>query len=196
MAHAQGTQGIKNAILAGIASIEHGVYLDDEAVGLMLQHDVYLVPTLVAPLAVVKYSGEHPDIVPPMMAAKAVAVVEDHRRSFRKAVEAGVKIAMGTDSGVGAHGENGEEVKLMVEYGMTPLQALHATTLQAARLLHMDHQIGSLSVGKLADIVLVEGNVADNIDALVDTANIKLVLKGGQAAKNLLDVAVEPIPGL
>src|SRR5881398_1111648 len=97
MAHAQGTEGIKNALLAGVASIEHGVYLTDELIDLMLEKDVYLVPTLIAPLAVVEFSQEHPDLLPPMMAAKAISVVQSHQQSFRKAVEAGVKIAMGTD---------------------------------------------------------------------------------------------------
>ena len=124
MAHAQGTEGIKNAILAGVASIEHGIYITDEIIDLMLQKDVWLVPTLVAPLAVIQYAQEHPDLLPPMMAAKAYNVVEDHRRSIRKAVEAGVKIAMGTDSGVGRHGENGRELQLMVASGHYP-HAIH-----------------------------------------------------------------------
>src|SRR5437762_4427445 len=101
MAHAQGTQGIKNALLAGVVSIEHGIYLTDELIDLMLEKDAYLVPTLLAPLAVIKFSQDHPDLLPAMMAVKAVSVVEAHQKSFRKAVEAGVKIAMGTDSGVG-----------------------------------------------------------------------------------------------
>ena len=115
MAHAQGSQGIKNALLAGVASIEHGVYLNDELIDLMLEKDVYLVPTLVAPLAVVEFAKDHPDILPPMMAAKAIGVIEAHKRSFRRAVEAGVKVAMGTDSGVGKHGENGRELVLMAK---------------------------------------------------------------------------------
>src|SRR5579859_4008268 len=112
MAHAQGTQGIKNALLAGVVSIEHGIYLTDELIDLMLEKDAYLVPTLIAPLAVVEFSREHPDLLPPMMAQKAISVVETHKESFRKAVHAGVKIAMGTDSGVGRHGQNGREVQL------------------------------------------------------------------------------------
>ena len=190
MAHAQGTQGIKNAVLAGVTSIEHGVYLDDELIDLMLKKDVYLVPTLTAPIAVVEYAREHPDLLPPMMAAKAVSVIEAHQRSFRRAVEAGVKIAMGTDSGVGRHGENGRELQLMVENGMTPMQAILASTSNAARLLHLDESLGTLEVGKLADIIVVDGNVLDDIRIIVDPANVKLVLKEGRAAKNLLDVSV------
>lgn len=190
MAHAQGTQGIKNALLAGVASIEHGIYLDDELIDLMLKKDIYLVPTLVAPIAVVEYAREHPDLLPPMMAAKAVSVIEAHQQSFRRAVEAGVKIAMGTDSGVGRHGENGRELQLMVENGMTPMQAILASTSSAARLLHLDENLGTLEVGKLADVIVVDGNVLDDIARIADPANVKLVLKAGRVAKNLLDVSV------
>ncbi len=190
MAHAQGTQGIKNALLAGVASIEHGVYLDDELIDLLLKKDAYLVPTLAAPLAVVEYAREHPDLLPPMMATKAVSVIEAHQQSFRRAVEAGVKIAMGTDSGVGRHGENGRELQLMVENGMKPMQAIQASTSSAARLLHLDEHLGTLEVGKLADVIVVDGNVLDDIARIADPANVKLVLKAGRAAKNLLDVNV------
>src|SRR6266705_1764119 len=196
MAHAQSMQGIKNALLAGVTSIEHGVYLTDELIDLMLEKDAYLVPTLVAPLAVIKFSQDHPDLLPAMMAMKAVSVVEAHQKSFRKAVEAGVKIAMGTDSGVGRHGENGQELQLMVENGMTPMQAILASTSQAAQLLHLEKNLGTLEVGKLADVIVVEGDVLSNISKIANPANIKLVLKAGQAAKNLLDIPVPMLAGL
>lgn len=190
MAHAQGSQGIKNALLAGVASIEHGVYLNDELIDLMLEKDVYLVPTLVAPVAVVEFAKEHPDILPPMMAAKAIGVIEAHQRSFRLAVQAGVKVAMGTDSGVGKHGENGRELVLMAENGMTPMQAIVASTANAARLLHLDENLGTLEVGKLADVVVVDGDVLEDISKIADPGKVKLVLKGGRAAKNMLEVSV------
>jgi imidazolonepropionase-like amidohydrolase len=196
MAHAQGTQGIKNALLAGVVSIEHGIYLTDELIDLMLEKDAYLVPTLVAPLAVIKFSQDHPDLLPAMMAMKAVSVVEAHQKSFRRAVEAGVKIAMGTDSGVGRHGENGQELQLMVENGMTPMQAILASTSQAAQLLHLEKNLGTLEVGKLADVIVIEGDVLSNISKIANPANIKLVLKAGQAAKNLLDIPVPMLAGL
>ena len=196
MAHAQGTQGIKNALLAGVVSIEHGIYLTDELIDLMLQKDAYLVPTLAAPLAVIKFSQDHPDLLPAVMALKALSVVEAHQKSFRKAVEAGVKIAMGTDSGVGPHGENGQELQLMVENGMTPMQAILASTSQAARLLHLEKNLGTLEVGKLADVIIVEGDVLSDISKIANPANVKLVLKGGQAAKNLLDIPVPMLAGL
>ncbi len=183
MAHAQGTQGIKNALLAGVASIEHGIYLDDETIDLMLKNDVYLVPTLVAPVAVAEFAQDHPEIIPPVMAAKSLAVMESHRQSFRRAVEAGVNIAMGTDAGVGRHGDNGRELQLMVENGMTPLQAISASTLHAARLLHLDGRLGTLEVGKLADVILVDADVLNDISQIANPANVKLVLKGGQIVK-------------
>ncbi len=195
MAHAQGSQGIKNALLGGVASIEHGVYLNEELIDLMLRNDVYLVPTLVAPLAVAEFAREHPDILPPMMANKANQVIDAHRQSFRDAVEAGVNIAMGTDSGVGKHGENGRELLLMVENGMTPMQAIVASTHNAARLLHLDKHIGTLEVGKLADVIVVKGDILGDIRQIVDQTNIQLVLKGGRAAKNTLEESVPMTTG-
>ena len=186
MAHAQGTQGIKNALLAGVASIEHGVYLTGELVDMMLERQVYLVPTLVAPIAVVEFSRTHPDILPPMMAEKATDVIDMHRQSFRMAVEAGVKIAMGTDSGVGRHGENGRELGLMVENGMTPMQAIVASTSSAAQLLHLSSSLGTLEEGKLADVIVVDGDVLDDINRLANPRNVRVVLKGGAVMKNRL----------
>jgi imidazolonepropionase-like amidohydrolase len=190
MAHAQGFQGIKNALRAGVASIEHGFYLNEELIDLMLEKDVYLVPTLVAPVTIVEFAKEHPDILPPMMAAKAVGVIEAHQQSFRRAVEAGVKVAMGTDSGVGRHGENGRELVLMAENGMTPMQAIVASTANAAQLLHLDKQLGTLEVGKLGDVIVVVGDVLADMSKIADPGNVKLVLKGGRAAKNMLEVSV------
>ncbi len=195
MAHAQGSEGIKNALLAGVASIEHGIYLTDELIDLMIEKDVYLVPTLIAPLAVVEFSNEHPDLLRPMMAAKAISVVESHQQSFRKAVEARVKIALGTDSGVGRHGVNGKELQLMVENGMTPMQAILASTSSAAQLLHLDDRLGTLEVGKLADVIIVDGDVLSDIGKIADPTNVKLVLKEGRAAKNTLDVSVPVLVG-
>jgi imidazolonepropionase-like amidohydrolase len=196
MAHAQGTQGIKNALLAGVVSIEHGVYLTDELIELMLERDAYLVPTLIAPISVVEFSKGHPDLLPPMMAEKAVSVIERHKQSFRMAVEAGVKIAMGTDAGVGRHGENGKELQLMVENGMTPMQAILASTSHAAHLLGIQDSLGTLEVGKLADVIIVDGDVLSDISTIANPANVQLVLKAGRAAKNLLDTAVPMLAGL
>lgn len=179
MAHAQSTEGIKNALRAGIASIEHGIWLDDEAIQMMLDRGVYLVPTLVAPEDVIRLAELKPDLMPPYAIEKARMVIEDHRASFRRAVEAGVKVAMGTDSGVGPHGENARELVLMAEHGMTPMQSIVASTRSAAELLHLADRVGTLAPGKLADVLVVDGNPLQDIGVVADAAQRALVLKGG-----------------
>jgi imidazolonepropionase-like amidohydrolase len=131
-----------------------------------------------------------------MMATKALNVAETHQQSFRRAVEAGVKIAMGTDAGVGRHGDNGQELVLMAENGMTPMQTIVASTSSAAQLLRLDSDLGTLEAGKLADVIIVDGDVLSDIRKIADPANVKLVLKGGQAAKNTLAAAVPTLTGL
>jgi imidazolonepropionase-like amidohydrolase len=163
MAHAQGTEGIKNAIRAGIRSIEHGIYLDDEAIEMMLAAGTWLVPTLVAPLSVVRAADAGLDL-PDAVIRKARDVVDVHRDSVRRAIAAGVKVAMGTDSGVGPHGNNLEELALMVECGMTPAQSLAATTSSAADLLGLGAELGRIAEGYRADLVLVEGGIDDLSD--------------------------------
>jgi imidazolonepropionase-like amidohydrolase len=157
MAHAQAADGIKNAVRAGIRSIEHGIYLDDEAIDLMLERGTWLVPTLVAPQGVLDAVAAGIPL-PPEIVEKAELVLEIHRRAFSRAVEAGVRIAMGTDSGVTPHGQNLRELALMVDGGMTPSAALTATTRSAADLLGVDDRLGTLEAGKLADLVVVEGD--------------------------------------
>ena len=130
------------------------------------------------------------------MATKALNVIEAHQRSFRHAVEAGVSIAMGTDSGVGKHGNNGRELQLMVENGMSSMQAIVASTQNAARLLHMDNVIGTLEAGKLADILVVNGDILTDISTIVDQTNVQLVLKGGLAAKNMFEQRVPMMAGI
>jgi len=160
MAHAQAADGIKNAVRAGIRSIEHGIYLDDEAIELMLEHGTWLVPTLVAPGGVIDAAAQGVP-VPEASVAKARQVVDIHQRSFSKAVAAGVRIAMGTDSGVTPHGSNLRELALMADGGMEPAQVLAAATSSAAELMGLSDRLGTLEPGKLADVVLVRGDVAD-----------------------------------
>jgi imidazolonepropionase-like amidohydrolase len=160
MAHAQAAPGIKNAIRAGIRSIDHGIYLDDEAIELMLDRGTWLVPTLVAPRGVIDAADAGASI-PEASVAKAREVVVTHRASFAKAVAAGVKVAMGTDSGVTPQGENLRELALMVEGGMTPMQAIVATTRSAAELMGVHDELGSLEPGKRADLVVVRGDPLD-----------------------------------
>ncbi len=141
MAHAQGADGIKNAIRAGIRSIEHGIFLDDEGIDLMLRHGTWLVPTLVAPQGVLDAADAGVQFSPGVV-DKARAVVEIHREAVRRAIDAGVRIAMGTDSGVCPHGQNLRELVLMAGLGMPPAAVLEATTRSAARLLGVDDELG------------------------------------------------------
>ncbi len=171
MAHAQGTEGIKNAVRAGVRSIEHGIYLDEEAVALMVERGTYLVPTLSAPLSVIE-AAENGARIPVASLEKAYAVLEAHATSFTLALEAGVKIAMGTDAVGSAPGRNLEELALMRSHGMSPAETLRSATSVAADLLDVGANYGSLQPGKRADIVVVSGDpyafddLADRIESV------------------------------
>lgn len=179
-AHAHGADGMKRAIRAGVASIEHGTLMDDETRKLMRQNGTYLVPTILAGEFVAQKAeidGYFPEIVRP----KARSIGPQLKANFAKAVEAGVKIAFGTDSGVSAHGDNAQEFKLMVDNGMTAMQAIVAATVSAADLLGETETLGSLEVGKAADIIAVKGNPLDDITLLED---VRFVMKAGQVIKS------------
>jgi imidazolonepropionase-like amidohydrolase len=184
MAHAQAAAGIKNAVRAGFHSIEHGVYLDDEAIDLMLERGTYLVPTLVAPEAVVKAHAEGLR-VPAYAVEKSRQVMEAHRTSIARAWAAGVRLAMGTDSGVGRHGTNLEELALLTEVGLSPMEAIVAATRTAAECLGWADRVGTLEAGKWADVVVARGNPLDDIRSLANPANVVLVLQGGRTMKSL-----------
>jgi imidazolonepropionase-like amidohydrolase len=164
-AHAHGTEGIKLAVRAGVASIEHGSFLDEEGAKLMAQHGTYLVPTLSAGEAVenAAKSGR----LTGLRAQKAVAAAQAMRIGVKLAARNGVPIALGTDAGVGPHGANGHEFTLMVEWGgLSPMQSISAGTLAAAKLLGWDARVGTLVAGKLADIVAVPGDPIADIRAM------------------------------
>lgn len=174
-AHAHATAGIKAAVRAGVTSIEHGSILDDEAIALMKEHGTYLVPTLMAGEAVEAMAtsgaleGERAD--------KALAIAPRMRESVRKAVSAGVKIALGTDAGVMPHGTNGHEFTLMVQWGgMTPMQAIVAGTSSAAELLGWGRRVGTVAPGYLADLVAVRGDPLTEVTVL---EHVTWVMKGG-----------------
>ena len=175
MAHAQATDGIKNALRAGVRSIEHGIYLDDEAIEMMLRNQAWLVPTLVAPHSVLNAASAGSQL-PDGVAAKAREVIDAHASSFARAVAAGVKIAMGTDSGVGPHGSNLDELPLMAAGGMTPAQVLAATTQSAAELLQIGDETGTIMPGKHADLVVLAG---DPFDLASLKTNVRTVYKAG-----------------
>ncbi|MCG7345725.1 amidohydrolase family protein [Sporosarcina sp. ACRSL] len=183
MAHAQGAEGIKNAVRAGVHSIEHGIFIDDEAIELMLENGTYLVPTLLAPVAVLETAADTG--MPETAVQKSKEVIQQHTESFQKAYKAGVKIAMGTDAGVMKHGTNLRELGLMVDAGMSPMDAIVASTKTAAECLGWENQVGTVEAGKLADIIIVKGDPLKDIHSLANNDNIQVVIKGGKIEKDL-----------
>ncbi|WP_417666069.1 amidohydrolase family protein [Pseudidiomarina sp.] len=176
--HAHGKEGMLRAIEAGVDSIEHGTYMDDEVMRAMKKKGVYYVPTITAGRSVAdraKIDGFFPELVRP----KAAAIGPKIQSTFAAAYKAGVKIAFGTDAGVYDHGENYREFIYMVEAGMPPLVAIRSATAEASKLLGVT-DIGTLEVGKRADVVAVQGNPLDNIELLRD---INLVIKDGTIYK-------------
>jgi imidazolonepropionase-like amidohydrolase len=192
MAHAQAAQGIKNAVLGGIASIEHGIYLTEEVIDAMIERGTYLVATLVAPVWVLRRAEQDPASIPPYALRKAREVKDAHFASFRMAVEKGVRIAMGTDTGVGPHGSNAEELQLMVEGGMTPLQAIVATTGTAAECARVGHLTGTIVPGKRADLLAVDGDPLADITVLQDRERLALIMKDGRVHRNVLTAKRAP----
>jgi len=180
MAHAQGSTGIKNAILAGISSIEHGFYLTDEIIELMLKKDVFLVATLCAVHHIVEKGIEGG--IPKYGVEKAREAKQAHLDSFLKAYKAGVKIAMGTDAATpfNCHGNNAQELELMVNAGMKPRDALVSATARGAELMGWGDRMGQVKLGFWADLILVDGNPLEDVKVLQDKRNIKLVIKGGE----------------
>jgi len=177
--HAHGKEGMKRAIEAGVDSIEHGTYMDDEIRTLMKKHGTYYVPTILAGKFVAdkaKIDGFFPELVRP----KAAAIGPLIQNTFEKAHKAGVKIAFGTDSGVSAHGDNAQEFSLMVEAGMKPADALLSATVNSASLLGISDILGTLEEGKLADIVAVQGNPLDDISLM---ESVSFVMKDGVVYK-------------
>ena len=177
--HAHGKEGMKRAIEAGVDSIEHGTYMDDEIRNLMKKHGTYYVPTILAGKFVAdkaKIDGFFPELVRP----KAAAIGPLIQNTFEQAHKAGVKIAFGTDSGVSAHGDNAQEFSLMIEAGMKPADALLSATVNSASLLGISDILGTLEEGKLADIVAVKGNPLDDISLM---ESVSFVMKDGVVYK-------------
>ena len=173
-AHAQGASGIRDAVLAGISSIEHGIYLTEEIIARMRQEGTYLVPTLIAPAAIA--AGGLAAGIPDFMVRKAEAVIPAHVASFQQALRSGVLIAAGADSGtpLNPHGSLVPELELMVKYGMTPLGAIRAATSAAADLLGLGATIGRIAPGYAADLIAVAANPAERIQALGDVRRVWL----------------------
>ena len=179
-AHAHGAEAAKRAIRAGIDSIEHGTFLDDEALDMMKQRGTYLVPTLMA-IQGLQEKLDRGIYMPPAIAVKARAAMAALHSTFQRAMAKGVKIGLGTDAGVYPHGRNAEEFHQMVDLGMKPVDALKAGTSSDADLLGLADKIGTLEAGKLADIVAVPGDPTQNIR---QTEHVFFVMKEGVIFRN------------
>ena len=175
-AHAHGTEGMRRAVLAGVASIEHGTYMDDEVMRLMREHGTWYVPTILAG-AWVAEKAEVEGFFPELVRPKAAAIGPIIKETFARAYRAGVPIVFGTDSGVSAHGDNAQEFALMVEGGMPEMEALKSATSVAAEFLGISDTHGSVTAGKQADIVAVPGNPLDDIRVM---ERVGFVMKEGR----------------
>jgi imidazolonepropionase-like amidohydrolase len=174
-AHAHGPEAIKRAIRAGVTSIEHGTFMDDEAIGLFKKYGTWYVPTIIAGKSVAD-SAKIPGYFPEIITAKALAVGPIIQGTFAKAYKAGVKIAFGTDAGVYAHGKNWMEFVYMTEAGMPALEAIKCATMNAATLIGVSDKLGSIEKGKYADIIAVEGDPTKDIHAM---GQVRFVMKNG-----------------
>jgi imidazolonepropionase-like amidohydrolase len=194
-AHAHGIDGIRNAVAAGVRTIEHGTYLhhDPRTLERMAAEGIFLVPTL---KAIWELAENNRPGVPDWIIQKMNAVREDHVLSVRRAIEAGVPIAMGTDAATpyNFHGHNAVELQLMADAGMTATQALTAATLNAARAIGWDAWLGSIEVGKVADMVVLRKNPLADLRALADASNIELVIQDGRVVARRPDASDHDIP--
>lgn len=182
-AHAHGTVAIKMAVKAGVASIEHGSLLDGEAIALMKEHGTYLVADIYDDDYILSDYAKHG--TPEKIIAKERLVGREQRLSYQRAVNAGVKIAFGTDAGVYPHGWNGKQFKYMVKFGLSPMQAIQSATISAADLLGWKTKVGSIAPGKFADLIAVKNDPLADITTL---ENVPFVMKGGEVVKNELGV--------
>jgi imidazolonepropionase-like amidohydrolase len=178
-AHAHGAEGAKRAIRAGIDSIEHGSFLDDEALTMMREKGTYFVPTLLAGNSLVPLFGK--GLLDPRQERKAQAAVKRVEETFRSALAKGVRIAFGTDAGVFRHGRNAEEFSLLVTYGMRPLDALKSATSVDAELFRISDRLGTLAPGKLADVIAVPGDPTADIAQM---GKVVFVMKEGVVYRN------------
>jgi imidazolonepropionase-like amidohydrolase len=178
-AHAHGAEGIRRAVVAGVDSIEHGTFLNDEDLKLMKEHGTWLVSTISAG-AYVAEKAKVPGFFPPQIAAKASAIGLQVQAAAGRAYRAGIKIAFGTDAAVYPHGDNAHEFELMVAAGMPPMFTLQAATIRAAELLRHDKELGSLTAGKIADVIAVPGDPVADVSAM---RHVAFVMKDGVVYK-------------
>ncbi len=179
-AHAHGAEGMKRAVLGGVTSIEHGTYMSEEVMDLMKERGTYYVPTIVAG----KFVGEKAKVkgyFPAVIVPKAAAIGPVIESTFAKAYKRGVRIAFGTDTGVSPHGENGKEFIYMVEGGMPAMETIKSATIVAAEMLGVSDKIGTVEAGMLADLVAVDGDPIEDINAMV---KVRFVMKDGVVYRN------------
>jgi imidazolonepropionase-like amidohydrolase len=175
-AHAHGADGINAALRAGVDSIDHGTFMDDESIRLFKKTDAWLVPTLMPGHRIPSMMEGNPFFTEAIK-AKGYAAAAASKGNFERAVKAGVKVAFGTDAAVVPHGENAEEFSLMVAAGMTPMRAIHSATVSSAELLGLEDELGTLEAGKIADMIAVDGSPLENIALLED---VKVVIRDGK----------------
>jgi imidazolonepropionase-like amidohydrolase len=190
-AHAHGAEAIRRAVIGGVDSIEHGTFMNEEDMRLMKEHGTWYVPTIIAGTFVAQMARV-PGYYPPQVAAKAAAIGSQILATAGRAYRAGVKIAFGTDAAVYPHGENAHELELMVQAGMPTMFALQAATMHCAQLLRKDGDLGSVTAGKFADLIAVEGNPLDDIGIM---KHVNFVMKAGVIYKRdgkAIDLDVQP----
>jgi len=177
-AHAHGGEGLKQAVLAGVDSIEHGTYIDDEGIRLMKEKGTYLVPTI---YLTDWFLENYPSLgLPPQIIAKAKEVMPAMKKNLTHAIQQGVPVAFGTDAAVYPHGLNAREFAVLVRMGLTPIQAIQTATVHASKLLGWEDRIGAVEAGKFADLIAVEGDPTKDVTEL---ERIKFVMKGGVVVK-------------
>lgn len=177
-AHAHGGEGLKQAVLAGVDSIEHGTYIDDEGIRLMKEKGTYLVPTI---YLTDWFLENYPTLgLPPQIIAKAKEVMPAMKKNLTHAIQQGVPVAFGTDAAVYPHGLNAREFAVLVRMGLTPIQAIQTSTVHASKLLGWEDRIGAIEAGKFADLIAVEGDPTKDVTEL---ERIKFVMKGGTVFK-------------
>lgn len=180
-AHAHGKEGMKRAVMGGIHSIEHGTFMDEEVMDLMIQKGTYLVPTISAGMFVYDKAMKEPNYFPAIIRPKAIAIGPQIKDTFGKAYKRGVKIAFGTDTGVSPHGDNAKEFFHMVDAGMPAYEAIKSATVGASDLLRVSDEYGSIEKGKMADIIAVKGNPLEDVTLL---ESVSFVMKNGVVYKN------------
>lgn len=178
-AHAHGADGIKTAIIAGVDSIEHSSLIDDEGIQLAKKNGTFLVMDIYNDTFILEH-GASVGMLPESL-EKERSIGQLQRDNFRKAFKAGARMAFGSDGGVYPHGDNGKQFRYMVEYGMTPMQAIQAATIDAAELIGWPRKVGAVEAGRFADIIAVQGDPLKNVEVL---ENVSFVMKGGKVYKD------------